>query len=122
DILWPLQGHHPDYVFTYVAMHSRDGREQGKRYPVAYEGARTQWWRLRKRSGVGFRFHDFRHDVGTKLLRLTGNLKLGQQALNHADIKTTTKYAHVLDDEVGDAMERRLRTKNHTKPRLRKIL
>src|SRR5262249_44556191 len=59
DILWPLQGHHPDYVFTYVAMHSRDGREQGKRYPVAYEGARTQWWRLRKRSGVGFRFHDF---------------------------------------------------------------
>ena len=52
-----------------------------------------------------FRFHDFRHDVGTKLLRQTGSLKLVQKALNHSDIKTTTRYAHVLDEEVSDAME-----------------
>jgi site-specific recombinase XerD len=56
-----------------------------------------------------FRFHDFRHDFATKLLRETRNLKLVQRALNHADIKTTTKYAHVLDDEVAaglDAMQK----------------
>ena len=47
------------------------------------------------------RFHDFRHDFGTKLLRATGNLKLVQRALNHANIKTTTRYAHVLDDQVA---------------------
>jgi hypothetical protein len=32
-----------------------------------------------------------------------------QKALNHADIKTTTKYAHVVDDEVAaglDAMQK----------------
>ena len=42
----------------------------------------------------------------TKLLRETGNLKLVQRALNHADLKTTTRYAHVLDDEVAEALER----------------
>ena len=62
--------------------------------------------RLRKRAGVtGFRFHDFRHDFASRLLRKTGNLKIVQKALNHADIKTTTRYAHVLDSEVGIAME-----------------
>jgi integrase len=107
NILWPLQGHDPVHVFTYVAERTRDGRTQGERYPVTYSGVKTAWRRLRKRAGVsGFRFHDFRHDLASKLLRETGNLKLVQRALNHSDLKTTTRYAHVLDDEVADAMER----------------
>lgn len=52
-----------------------------------------------------FRFHDFRHDLATKVLRRTGNLKLVQRVLNHADLKTTTRYAHVLDSEVAAALE-----------------
>ena len=52
-----------------------------------------------------FRFHDFRHTFASALLRQTGNLKLVQKALGHANIKTTTRYAHVLADEVGDAIE-----------------
>ena len=68
---------------------------------------KSHWRYLRKCSGVtSFRFHDFRHDLATKLLRETGNLKLVQQALNHANIKTTTRYAHVLDHEVAEALER----------------
>jgi integrase len=107
EILWPLQGHDPEHVFTYVAQRSRDGRTAGQRYPVTYSGVKTAWRRLRKRAGVsGFRFHDFRHDLASKLLRDTGNLKLVQRALNHSDLKTTTRYAHVLDDEVAAAMER----------------
>lgn len=106
-ILWPLRGHHREHVFTYVAMRTRNGRVKGQRYPVTYSGVKIAWRRLRKRAGMtDFRFHDFRHDVGTKLLRETGNLKLVQKALNHADIKTTTKYAHVLTSEVAAALER----------------
>ena len=61
----------------------------------------------RKLAGVtGFRFHDYRHDFASKLLRTTGNLRLVQKALNHRDIKTTTRYAHVLDSDVAEAMER----------------
>ena len=105
-ILDPLVGQHKEAVFTYVAERTRAGRVKGNRYPITYQGAKTQWRRLRARAGVtGFRFHDFRHDLGTKLLRKTGNLKLVQRALNHADIKTTVRYAHVGSDEVAVALE-----------------
>ena len=105
-ILWPLRGHHAEHVFTYIAQRTRDGRVKGQRYPLTYSGVKIAWRRLRKRAGVeGFRFHDFRHDLGSKLLRQTGNLKLVQRALNHRDIKTTVRYAHVRDDEVVAALE-----------------
>lgn len=107
SILWPLRGHHAEHVFTYVSQRTRQGRIKGRRYPLTYSGVKIAWRRLRAKAGVtGFRFHDFRHDVGSKLLRATGNLKLVQKALNHADIKTTTRYTHVLNDEVADALER----------------
>ncbi|WP_029618556.1 tyrosine-type recombinase/integrase [Pseudorhizobium marinum] len=104
-ILKKCEGHHPEYVFTFVCKRPREGQVKGERYPITPEGAKTQWRRLRKRSGVeNFRFHDIRHDVGTKLLRQTGNLKIVQRALNHSDIKTTVKYAHVHDHEVAEAL------------------
>jgi integrase len=107
EILSPLRGHHPERVSTYMAVRTRDGRVKGKRYPLTREGVKTAWRRLRKRSGViGFRFHDYRHDFGTKLLRTTGNLKLVQKAMNHRSIRSTLRYAHVLGSEVADAMER----------------
>lgn len=116
SILAPLRGHHPEFVFTYHALRARkatssykgDGKPRivGQRYPITYSGLKTQWKRIRKTADVqNFRFHDFRHDVATKLLRATGNLKTVQKALSHADIKTTTRYAHVLDEEVAAAME-----------------
>lgn len=105
-IIEPLIGHHATSVFTYVAVRTRGGRVKGARYPITYSGLQSQWKRLRAKAGVkDFRFHDIRHDVGTKLLRQTGNLKLVQRALNHSDIKTTTRYAHVLDEEVSAAMQ-----------------
>lgn len=106
ETLWPLRGHHSEHVFTYVAQRTHQGKVKGRRYPLTREGIKTAWRRLRKKAEVdGFRFHDFRHDFGTKLLRQTGNLKLVQRALSHRDIKTTTRYAHVLDAEVAEAME-----------------
>jgi integrase len=94
-----------EWVFTYICKRPLEGQRKGTRYPITSEGAKTQWRRLLKRAKVeDFRFHDIRHDVATKLLRNTGNLKLVQRALNHSDIKTTTKYAHVLDDEVAAAL------------------
>jgi integrase len=80
------------------------------------------WKRLRDRAGVsGFRFHDFRHNLATKLLRDTGNLKLVQKALNHADVKTTVRYAHVLDDEVAEALERVTQSRNKSRSKLRDV-
>jgi integrase len=80
---------------------------RGERYPISYNGTKSAWQRIRAEAGVeGFRFHDFRHDFGSKLRRDSGNVKLVQKALNHADIKSTLRYAHVLDDDVAVAIER----------------
>jgi integrase len=117
-ILWPLRGQHPDFVFTYVAERSRGARVKGERQPITQAGLKTQWRRLVKRAGVaGFRFHDYRHDFGTKLLRQTGNLKLVSRALNHADLKSTMRYAHVADDDIRAALERRAGEKSRTESR-----
>jgi len=116
EILWPLRGHHPDHVFTYVAVRTHRQWIKGRRYPVTLAGLRAHWHRLRKVAGVvGFRFHDFRHDLATKALRETNNLKLVQRMLNHADIRHTLRYAHVLDDEIAEGFERV--AKSRTKPR-----
>jgi integrase len=109
EIIFPLQGNHPDFVFTYVAIYGNKklGIVRGQRYRLTVNGAKSAWQRLRADAGLAdFRFHDFRHDFGSKLLRDTGNLKLVQKALNHADIKSTLRYAHVLDGDVADAVER----------------
>lgn len=123
-ILEACKGHHPEFVFTYIALKTRhgahpdDSRIKGQRYPITNEGAKTEWRRLRTRAGVAdFRFHDIRHDVGTKLLRETGNLKVVQKALNHSSITTTTKYAHVMQDEVADALSAVARSRRDEKSR-----
>jgi integrase len=117
DILWPLQGHHPVYVFTYVPQQKDDI----ERRPITRVGLQSMWKRLRRRANVtDLRWHDLRHDFGTKFLRATGNLKLTQKAMNHSDIKTTLRYAHVLDSEVAEALERV--QKSRTKSRKLKIV
>jgi integrase len=53
-----------------------------------------------------FRLHDTRHTTATRMVRSTGNLKLAQKALGHANISTTVKYAHAVEDDVRDALEK----------------
>lgn len=125
EILFPLQGQHSEFVFTYVGAQSnkRLGRVRGQRYPMTMTGAKSAWQRLRAKAGVkDFRFHDFRHDLATKLLRETGNVKLVQKALNHGDIKSTLRYAHVLDEEVAAGIERVAKSRKKSPPKLRKVI
>jgi integrase len=122
EILWPLRGHHPEHVFTYVAVRTHRGWVKGRRYPVTLAGLRAHWHRLRKVAGVSdFRFHDFRHDLATKALRETGNLKLVQRMLNHADIRHTLRYAHVLDEEVAEGLERVAKSRKKSRNALREV-
>ncbi|MFK4725343.1 integrase [Bradyrhizobium niftali] len=123
EILFPLQGQHEEFVFTYVAVYGnkRLGRVRGRRYRLTYNGAKSAWQSLRACSGVAnFRFHDFRHDFGTKLLRDSGNLKLVQKALNHRDIKSTLRYAHVLDEDVATAVQQLAESRKKSRNKARK--
>lgn len=79
--------------------------------PITLSGLKTVWRRARTNAygtsklPADLRFHDLRHDLATKLLPETGNLKLVQRALDHSKIETTTRYAHVLEEEVLAGME-----------------
>jgi len=117
DLLFPLQGHHPEFVFTYVCQRQSKDRMPRQRYPITREGLKTEWRRAKVDAKlVNYRFHDNRHTAATDVLRATGNLKIVQKLLRHADITTTAKYAHALDDDVRQGMEaaEKSRTKSRT--------
>lgn len=106
DLLWSLKDHHPVKVFTYEARRTRKplGLVRGKHYPLTEAGLKTAMRRAVPKAGVeNFRFHDTRHTAATRVLRAS-NLKVAQRLLGHADIATTTKYAHALDDDIRAAL------------------
>jgi integrase len=123
-LLKPLEGHHPKYVFTYVAQRTKkvkrkDGAEEllikGKRYPYTTSGLRRTWTTLRQRAGIPIagpdrvRWHDIRHDFAINFLRANPTahgMKALQQAMDHTDFQTTADtYAAVLNTEVEEQIE-----------------
>ena len=107
-ILDECVGHHPVHVFTYTAERSRERACQGR--APANHGRRLQDALAPIRAGclqslTGFRRHDTRHTAGTRYVRATGNLKGAQRLLGHARIETTTRYAHVLLDDIRAGQE-----------------
>ncbi|MFC3692282.1 MULTISPECIES: tyrosine-type recombinase/integrase [Methylopilaceae] len=114
EILWPLwQNRDPsiEQVFTYTAERTRTcatSKKQfvrGKRYAITYSGWGNELARACKAAGVvDFKLHDTRHTAATRTLRGSKNLAAVQKLLNHSDVKTTMKYAHVLVDDVAEAL------------------
>ena len=49
--------------------------------------------------------HTLRHTFATNLLSRTGNIRLVQKALGHADLSTTMIYTHIVDEELEAAMK-----------------
>ncbi len=106
-ILQRRRGSHAIFVFTYICRKSRAKRRKGERYPYSADGWRRKWREALKAAGVtNFRFHDLRHTAATRTLRAGGNLKIVQRLLDHADIASTVRYAHVELDDVRAAMLR----------------
>lgn len=93
--------HNHEAVFTYEVQR---GKDKGLRRPITKNGFRRVFTNALVAAGIrDFRRHDLRHTFGTRLLRETGNLKLVQKAMDHSDIQSTLRYAHVLDEEVVSA-------------------
>lgn len=96
-----------DYVFTFLCERpTGKDQEKGMRYPITASGfrrimekaekdAKLEDWRL---------IHDLRHTSATETLRATQNLALVQQMLGHSDIAQTSRYAHVLLDDLREGM------------------
>jgi integrase len=110
---------------TYVAQRTRtvtrkDGTVEkiikGKRYPITAAGFKTAWRRSKAKAGIKkFRNHDLRHAFGTALYDETGDIYAVQDAMGHADVKTTMRYVHRRRAKVNAAIA------EIAKNRLRKI-
>lgn len=94
------------FVFTYVCQKSRGSRRKGKRYPLTPTALRKPFAKAKEDAKVeNFRIHDLRHTRGTRIVRATGSLAAAKEALKHKRIETTLRYAHVMDDDVRNALE-----------------
>ena len=105
------------FVFTYVCQKNKSryrdkrgrlqpARQKGERYPLTPTVLRGPWAAAKKAAGVeGFRFHDLRHTAGTRIVRATGNIALAKRALEHRSIRSTLRYAHVLNDDVRKGLD-----------------
>jgi integrase len=97
DILWRRRADHETHFFTFVAARTRKCPKTGKlfvkgeRYPITYYGLGSNKRKWAK-AGVSARIHDLRHTAASRTLRSTGNLKLVQTLLGHADIKITAEF------------------------------
>lgn len=108
-ILEAQRGRDKEWVFVYETRRPRksEQRRRGELRPVTYNGMKTAWRRARAKLGLAdIRFHDLRHTRASTLVRATGNLKLAQRLLGHADISTTARYyVHVMMDDLADALD-----------------
>ena len=101
-------------VFTYICKRAtasggtkgRAPRRQGDRYPISVTVIREAHESARETiKAPDLRMHDLRHTRATRILRATENLATTQRALAHRNIKTTLKYAHVLDQDVRTGLD-----------------
>lgn len=105
------------YVFTYVCQKTkpaltdkrgtrRPARLKGERYPLTATALRKPFAEALTAARIDhFRIHDLRHTRGTRIVRHTGSLAAAKEALKHRSIKTTLRYAHVLDEDVRNALD-----------------
>tara|TARA_R110001599_G_scaffold353812_1_gene598640 strand:+ start:226 stop:1812 length:1587 start_codon:yes stop_codon:yes gene_type:complete len=60
---------------------------------------KTAWRSIIKNAQIhNFRFYDLRHDFASRVMMRTGNIYLVSHLLNHRQIETTKRYAHLMDN------------------------
>jgi integrase len=97
---------HPTRLFTYISRRNRKNVRKARRYPFTKDGWRKSWAAALVEAKIeDFRFHDLRHTTATRVLAATGNLKAVQDALSHASIVSSARYAHTTSDQRRQALE-----------------
>ena len=76
--------------------------DRGELEPVTYYGMQARLRSAAKRAGIKLPrvIHGARHHAVTAAVTRGKNLKLGQQLAGHANIASTMRYAHALEDDL----------------------
>ena len=93
--------HRTPWLFHHVTTrrHHRAG-ERIASFDAAVAGAAR-----RAKAPAGFRRHDLRHRRVTTWLQAGKSPALIQQAMGHADIRTTMAYAHLVSDDLRSLVD-----------------
>jgi integrase len=85
----------------------REQRPDGERiFPIA-SGFKTAWAALLKRAGITrFRWHDLRHNFGSRLAQAGIPLNTIRELLGHESLAMTLRYAHLQPDQHREAVAR----------------
>ena len=68
---------------------------------------KSTWRRVRRKAGLGeVRLHDLRHSYASRALAVGESLTMIGKLLNHAQMATTARYAHLMGDAEGQATAR----------------
>lgn len=74
--------------------------------PITENELRRCWETARERCGLGYvHWHDLRHTFASWLAQRGTKLQVIQQLLGHSTITTTMRYAHLLTDNLREAVE-----------------
>lgn len=89
---------------------------------LTYYGLQTRLRTASKRARIkqGRVIHGARHHAGTTIMRSSGNIKVTQKLLGHADIKSTMRYVHALEEDVRAALEADEKPRNSPEPKMAK--
>lgn len=64
-----------------------------------------EWYEIRRLAKINIRLHSLRHTLATSAISSGVSLSALQKMLNHKDISTTLKYAHVGDTLLKNSVE-----------------
>ncbi|MFH2057574.1 MAG: integron integrase [Pseudomonadota bacterium] len=91
------------YVFPSKnrSIDPRSGRE--RRHHIMESGLQKAVKRAAKRAGIDKRVtcHTLRHSFATTMLENGINIRVLQEIMGHADVKTTERYTHVMDKDIS---------------------
>ncbi|MFE1314719.1 tyrosine-type recombinase/integrase [Streptomyces sp. NPDC058755] len=75
--------------------------------PMGYWAAMSLVKRLRRRTGIDFHPHQFRHTHATALLRAGVRLEVASELLTHSSVRTTAEtYGHLDADDLAEELAR----------------
>jgi len=108
-IVWAKGGRERPVLLSQVAMRILDfcARQTGRNRVFDLTNRRKHWEAAREAIGrPDLRWHDLRHVNGTWLNQYSrADIRKIQHGLGHADVGTTTRYVHVHDDSLYEALD-----------------
>ncbi|WP_256710898.1 tyrosine-type recombinase/integrase [Paenibacillus sp. FSL A5-0031] len=105
--------YHADDIDTNYVFFKLRGDNKGQ--PLDYPSTSSWVKRMKKKTGINFTPHLFRHSYATELQRNGASIKTIQELLGHRNVQTTMNlYLHPSDEDIRSEYEKAIKKKERT--------